>query len=686
MSLFGSRVPRTEDPRLLTAGGTYVDDVAVEGSLWATFVRSTMAHARIASVDTAAASKMEGVVAILQAGDLDIGLMPVDFPVLPTNMPRSLLAAATVRYVGEPIAVVIATSRALGADAAEAVIVDFDPMDPVITLDSALADETIVHSEAGTNICAQFDQEPVDFTGCEVVVRQRMVNQRVAPCPMEVQASACRWTEGGRLEMWTSSQGPHPIKMFLASFYGLDPDQVRVVSPDVGGGFGAKSFIAVETLLLPALARHTGSPVRWTETRSESMLALGHGRAQQQEVTIGGTKDGRILAYHLEVVGDAGAYPRIGAFLPMLTKMMHPGTYRIPATSCRARSVITNTVPVVAYRGAGRPEAAAAIERAVDMFAREIGMDPADVRRRNFVPPDVFPYATSGGTVYDSGQYERAMDLALDAAGYDRLRAEQAERRERRDRFQLGIGMAVYVEVTALQGGGEYGRVLITEDGGAEVMTGTFPHGQGHATAWAMLVSDETGIPMENITVVYGDTDVVPMGGLTGGSRSAQIGGTNVWLAARDVVEQARRVAADLLEAAEADIVLDKEHGRLHVAGTPSRSLGWVDVAARAQAAATPLSAVGDFQLSPSGSYPSGAHLAVVEVDVETGQSKLVRFVAVDDAGRILNPLLAEGQVHGGVAQGVAQALLEEFSYDPDGNPLTTNFADYAIISATELP
>jgi aerobic carbon-monoxide dehydrogenase large subunit len=686
VALFGQRVARTEDARLLTAGGTYVDDVPLDGALRATFVRSTIAHGRIAGIEAGATSELPGVVRVVVAGDLDLGPMPLDFPILPTNMPRLLLAGDVVRYVGEPVAVVVTTSSAAGADAAEQVIVDYEPLAPVVDVESALRGETLLHPNADSNVCGAFEQDAVDFADCDVVVRQRLINQRVAPCPMETQASACRWIESGRLEMWTTSQGPHPVRAALAAMYGLAPEDIRVVSPDVGGGFGAKSFVSPETLLLPWLARVTGRPVRWAETRSESMLGLGHGRAQRQDVTIGGNRDGRILAYDLEVVGDAGAYPRIGAFLPMLTKMMHPGTYRIPSTSCRAWSVVTNTVPVVAYRGAGRPEAAAAIERAVDLFAREIGLDPAEVRRRNLIPPDAFPYTTTGGTVYDSGQYERALDLVLEAAGYADLRAEQEQRRRNGARWQVGIGLAVYVEVTALQGGGEYAKVTVGQDGQARVLTGTFPHGQGHATAWAMLVSDETGIDMDRITVVFGDTDVVPLGGLTGGSRSAQIGGTNVSRAAKDVVDQARHLAAELLEADPADVVLDKDQGRLHVAGTPTVGFTWAEISGRAHEAGSPLEAVGDFELSPTGSYPSGAHLAVVEVDVDTGEVVLRRLVAVDDAGRILNPLLAEGQVHGGLAQGVAQALLEEFCYDPDGNPLTTNFADYPVISATELP
>jgi aerobic carbon-monoxide dehydrogenase large subunit len=687
VSILGTRVNRIEDPRLLTEGGLYVDDIALEGAVWATFVRSTIAHAQLTSVDTEAAAAMPGVVAVASAADVDLpGPVPLDNAILPDTMPRPFLAGDVVRYVGEPIAVVLTETRAQGADAIEPIAVDYDPLPAVIDPEDAAAGEVVLHPAADGNVCFDIPGEPVDLEGCDVVVRQRLINQRVVAAPLEVQASACRWTDDGRLELWTGSQGPHVVRTSLASIYGLDEAQVRVVSPDVGGGFGSKSFPSPETLLLPWLARWLGRPVRWTETRSESMLSLGHGRAQVHDIVIGGTRDGTVLAYDLTVLQDAGAYPRLGALLPLLTRMMHPGTYRIPRTSCRVRSVVTNTAPVVAYRGAGRPEAAAAIERAIDLFAVEAGLDPAEVRRRNFVPPDAFPYSTTGGTVYDSGQYERALDLVLEAAGYAGLRDEQARRRERGDHVQLGIGLSAYVEVTALTGGPELGRVEVLPDGKARVLSGTFPQGQGHVTSWVMLVAERTGIPPSDIEVIYGDTDAVPAGGLTGGSRSAQIGGVNVWRATGQVIEAARHVAGRLLEAHPDDIVLDASSGQFHVAGTPARAHTWAEVAAAAAEAGEDLTGEGDFEAPPQGSFPSGAHLAVVEVDVETGLARLVRVVAVDDAGRILNPVVAEGQVHGGVAQGAAQALLEEFSYDPDGNPVTTNLADYTFVSAAELP
>jgi carbon-monoxide dehydrogenase large subunit len=679
-SILGNRVVRSEDPKFLTSGGVYVDDIALEGAAFATYVRSPFAHARVTGIDVSEARNAPGVLGLFTAADLDLGLFPLDMAMLPATMPRTFLATDVVRFVGEPIAVVVTEERYQGEDAAALVIVDYDPLPVVLDVEASLEGDTLLHPDAGTNVCFAIPDDPVDLSDCEVVVRHRLMNRKVAPCPLEVRAAAARWTDEGRLEHWAGCQGAHPVRDSLAAIYGLEPTMVRVIAPDTGGGFGARGFVYPEEMLCGWLASRVGRAVRWTESRSESMLGFGHGRGQVQDITIGGTRAGKVLAYQLDIVQDSGAYPRISAILPFLTKMMLSGTYAIERASCRARSVVTNTVPMVAYRGAGRPEAAAAIERAIDLFAAEIGMDPAEVRRINLVPEDAFPFTNSTGTTYDSGRYERALDLVLDAAGYADLRAEQSRRRLAGDRVQLGIGLSVYVEITALQGGTEFGRVEIRPDGGVRALTGTSPHGQGHVTSWQMLISERTGIPMDQIEVVYGDTDVVPKGGLTGGSRSLQLGGTSIWNAAGHVVDQARDVAAHLLEAHPDDIVL--EGGTFHVAGAPALGRTWAEVASAAE---TPLAAEGDTQQA-GGTFPCGAHLAVVEVDMETGHVRLVRLVAVDDAGRILNPLLAEGQVHGGLAQGTAQALFEEVVYDDDGNPLTSNLADYTFISAAELP
>ena len=696
MGMVGERVVRTEDPALVTGRATYVDNLVVAGAVHVVYVRSTMAHARIVSIDADAARDMPGVLGVFTHDDLladGIGPLPIDMPLLPAGIRRTALASGVVRFVGELIAAVVAETRAEAVDAAEAVFVDYDPLEVLVDPEVARTSSTHLFPEHGSNVVVHLPAlGPVDFSDCEVVVERRFVNQRLAPSPLEMRVAVSRWeapdTAGvRRLTHWQATQGAHPIRNQICSFYGLPPEQVRVITPDVGGGFGAKAFFYPEDLLVPWLARRVDRPVRYTESRTESMNGLGHGRGQIQDVKIGGTRDGRILAYEMTVVQDSGAYPRFGAFLPFMTGRMLTGTYDIPRAGMTAFGVVTNTVPTVAYRGAGRPEAAAAIERAVDLFAREIGLDPAEVRRRNLVAPDRFPYTTAMGTTYDSGDYPGALDLALRAADYDALRAEQKRRRDANDPVQLGIGVSVYVEITAMSGGSELGTIEVTsgDDGEphARIVTGTTPYGQGHRTTWAMLAADRLGVPFENITVVHGDTDLVRSGEITGGSRSVQLGGTNVWRAAGAAADKARSIAAQLLEADVADVVL--ENGRFFVIGSPAVSKEWSDVLAEASRRGEPIDGEGDFAQA-GGTFPSGAHVAVVEVDTETGKVVLRDLFAADDAGTIVNPLLAEGQVHGGLVQGIGQALFEEVIYDADGNPLTGNFADYGFPSAAEVP
>ncbi|HUP85170.1 MAG TPA: xanthine dehydrogenase family protein molybdopterin-binding subunit [Acidimicrobiales bacterium] len=690
-SILGNRVLRKEDPKFLTTGGVYVDDVHMElvGAAAVTYVGSTMASARILAIGTDEAKAAPGVLGVFTAADVqaDLGDFPSDMGVLNQDMVRPWLATDVVRYVGEPVVIIVSDTRTQGVDAAELVLVEYDPLPVVVDPEEAVTNEHLLHESAGTNISFEIPpRKPADFETCEVVIRQRIVNQRVAPCPLEVRAAAALWTDEGRLTHWASTQGPHSVRDALAKVYGLDKAQVRVISPDVGGGFGAKGATYPEELLMGWLARKVGRPVKWVETRSESMLNLGHGRGQVQDVELGGSRDGTIRAYRVHVLQDSGAYPRMGAVLPFMTRTMLTGVYAIPDAEFRSTSVVTNTTPTVAYRGAGRPEAAAAIERAVDLFATEIGMDPAEVRRKNFIANDAFPYKTRMGTTYDSGNYGGALDLALEAAGYEELRGEQERRRENGSTKVLGIGMSVYVEIT---GGGpseEYGAIEIRPDGTVLAKTGTSPHGQGHVTSWAMLISDRTGIPIDKIDVVHGDTDVVPQGGMTGGSRSLQVGGVAMHQAAGEMVEQAKQLAAELLEANPDDVVLDRTAGRFHVTGTPAVAKDWSDLATAASADGGAGLVVEHVFNSTGATFPSGSHVAVVEVDTDTGKVELVRMVAVDDAGRILNPLIAEGQVHGGLAQGAAQALLEEMAYDPDGNPMTGNFADYGFVSADVLP
>jgi carbon-monoxide dehydrogenase large subunit len=690
VSIFGNRVPRVEDPKLLTVGGTYVADVRVpelDGAAHVTYVRSTNAHARIVSLDVDEARQAPGVLGVFTAADLDLGPLPAGSPMYNAAMTRPLLADGVVRFVGEPVAVIVSERPEQGADAVELVWPDYDPLPVVVDPFDARRDEVVVHEAAGTNVIVDLAFGRTDdlFDGCEVVVTHDLVNQRLAAVPLETRSAATAWVDG-RLVQWASTQHAHGVRDRLAGLYGLDAAQVRVIAPDVGGGFGAKIGVYPEELLLGWLARKVGRPVRWTETRSENMVGLGHGRGQHQTIEIGGGRDGRVEAYRLTILQDGGAYAEMGAILPYLTRMMAPGTYAIPKVEVNATAVTTNTTSTVAYRGAGRPEATAAIERAMDLFAAEIGMDPAEVRRVNLIPADAFPWTTATGTTYDVGDYERALDLALDHAGYDALRTEQARRRAAGEVRQLGIGVSLYVEVTAgPTAGGEHARVVVETDGSATVYTGSSAHGQGHHTAFATLASAELGIPMEQIVVIHGDTDLVERGEGTMGSRSLQLGGSAVHEASVGVVERARQLAADVLEANPDDIVLDKDAGRFQVAGSPTIGRTWAELSVHATDSGDPLAVIADFQASQP-TFPFGAHVAVVEVDTETGRVELRRHIAVDDAGRILNPLLADGQRHGGIAQGAAQALLEEVRYDPDGNPITSNLADYPAISAMELP
>jgi len=688
MSILGNRVLRTEDPRFLTVGGSYVADLRdplLDGALHVAYVRSFVAHGTLEAVHVDEARRAPGVVAVFTGDDVvELPALPLAVPLLNPQQAQPVLARGRVRFVGEAIAAVVAESPEAAADAVGMVWADIEPLPAVVTPEQSLAEDTLIFEESGTNLALdlQFGSDDAAFEGCDVVIDREILNQRVAGCPMEVRSAAAVWA-GERLVHFSSTQAPHGVKAALQGWYGLDESAVRVVAPDVGGGFGPKIGAYPEEMLLGWLARQVGRPVRWTETRSENMVAMGQGRAQWQTVKLGGSRDGTIQAYRLDVVQDAGAYPSLGAFLPFLTRVMASGVYEIPTVQFNARSVITNTTPTVAYRGAGRPEATAAIERAIDLFAAEIGMDPAEVRRRNLVPADAFPYTTPTDTVYDVGDYERSLDLALEAAGYADLRAEQARRREAGGRLQLGIGVCIYVEVTAgPQAGGEYGRVVVHEDGSATAYTGASAHGQGHDTSFAMLVTDTLGIPLDRVTVKHGDTDEVARGVGTFGSRSLQLGGAAIHAASGQVLDRARQLAADLLEADPADIELDRANGAFHVAGSPAVSRSWAEVAA---AAGGGLEAEADFE-AESPTYPFGTHVAVVEVDTETGLARLVRMVTCDDAGTVLNPLLVEGQRHGGIAQGVAQALYEWVRYDEDGNPQTTNLADYTMVSAAELP
>ncbi len=689
MSILGNRVLRVEDPRFLRGEGRYVENLPLEGAVTVTFVRSLLPHARITGIDTSAAEAIPNV-QVLTGADVDVGpLAPPPIPLIEQRMTRPLVATDVVRFVGEIVAVVVSETRASGEDAAELVVVDYDPLPAVVRPEDALKDEVVLFPEVGTNVCVRAGAPEPDeslFEDCEVVVRDTLASPRMAGCPLEPRSAAAHVGEDGRITAWLSTQVPHADRLGLAAALGIDPSQLRVIAPDVGGGFGVKSHFGPEEALVVWLARRLGRPVRWTETRSESMVALPHGRGQRLELALGGRRDGTLLAYRMDITQDAGAYPQVGAFLPVLTGMMASGVYAIPRIEVQSRSVVTNTTPVTTFRGAGRPEAAQAIERMVDLFAAEIGMDPAEVRRKNFIPKDAFPYQTASGATYDSADYEAALDLALGAVGYGELRAEQRRRRAQGRPLELGIGISSYSEITNPIAETEFGEVEITEEGGATVYTGSFSHGQGHETTFAMIVSDQLGLPLEKITVVKGDTDAVAKGTGTYGSKSTQIGGVAARVAAQEVVERARKLAADYLEASVDDVVLDGARGCFHVAGTAEPALSWSDLAARAasEGKLAQLKVAHEFQAPPT--FAFGVHVAVVEVDTETGQVELKRLVCVDDAGTRINPLIVEGQVHGGVATGVAQALYEEYLYDDEGTPLTTTFATYAFPSAADLP
>jgi carbon-monoxide dehydrogenase large subunit len=695
-SILGNSVRRVEDPRFLRGTATYVEDLSNDEALHAVFVRSFLAHARITGIDDTSAKALPGVAAVYTATDLDLPPMP-PLSSVAERFARPLLARDVVRFVGEAVAVVLATTRAEAVDAAEAVVLDYEPLpvvvDPIRAVEPGA---TILFPDHGSNVALDtgFVSMPRragadPLAGADVVIRARFVNQRVAPVPMEVNGALAAFdpdTDG--VTLWVPSQAPFAVRTDVARGLGLDESQVHVIAPAVGGGFGAKGDTYPEWILLAALAHRLTRPVRYVETRSENMTAMVHGRAQVQDVEIGARRDGTIVGLRADVIADMGAYP-MGAYLPELTRMMACGVYRIPRVQFRSRCVLTNTTPVGAYRGAGRPEAAALIERAMDMVADELDMDPIELRRRNLIPPEAFPHTTASGGKYDTGDYDAALTEALRTANYEELRAEQAARRARGDRFLLGIGVSCYVEITGF--GSEFGSVEVHDDGSVTVLTGTSPHGQGHETAWAQIVAGTLGVSFERIRVVHSDTDLVPSGEGTMGSRSAQMGGSAVLRASEGVLDKARLVAAHALEAAVEDIALTGD-ARIGVSGAPDRSLSWAELAAiAADPGALPASmepgllATADFEQGGS-TYPFGAHVAVVDVDAQTGRVRLVRHIAVDDCGRIINPLLVDGQVHGGVAQGVAQALFEEATFDEAGTPLNASLMSYAMPSAAELP
>jgi len=687
-------VLRREDPDLLTGAARFVADMAPAGTLHLAFVRSTMAHARIGGVDSAEARNVAGVVDVLTAGDLAIAPQLL-FITLPPELSR-LPLTDKARYVGDPIAVVVAESPGAAADGADLVVVDYEPLPAVTDPVAALAPgAAIVFESHGSNRASELKvgADAESLAGHDLVVSGRIVNHRMAAAPIEPSAvlAVPGIGDGGEgVTLWCTTQRPHDTRDVVAAALQEPSDRVRVVAPAVGGGFGAKGSAYPEFVVAAWLARRLGRPVSWVETRTENLTNMTQGRDHVHDVELGLTRDGRFCWLRTEVTADVGAYPGIGALLPFFTMTMASGPYRIPTVDFEAVSVITNKAPIFPFRGAGRPEATVSLERIVDLAAAELGMDPVELRRRNLLASAEFPLTTPTGANMDSGDYARCLDLALETAGYEDLRAEQARRRARGDRRLLGIGVSVYVEVTA---GGlyqEFGSVTVERDGTVTARVGTAPQGQGHVTAFSQILGEILGIAAERVRIICGDTAEVPTGQGTVASRSLQTGGSAVWTAANEVLDKARLLAASLLEADVADIVVAPDG--LAVAGVPVRTVSWAELAAAADAgdpaagAGTGgLAAETDFDQGEA-TYPFGAHVSVVEIDADTGDTRLLRHVAVDDCGRILNPLLVQGQVHGGVATGVSQALYEQSVYDADGNPRNTNFADYAIPAASELP
>ena len=680
VTLLGHEVRRSEDPELLTGQAQFLADLPAPGALDACFVRSSVAHGILRTVDVSAAREQPGVHSVWTSTDL--GLAPIGND---PNLARPLLAAERVRFAGEALAVVLADTRAAAVDAAEHVVVTIDPLPAVVTIDQAVEPDTsVLFPDHGSNVVGgrHHDLDESFFSEADVVVSARLHHNRVAPVTMEPNGALAVPEDGGTLMLWASTQGVFGVRSEVARVLGVDPDQVRVRAPWVGGGFGAKGGVYNETLIVAALAQRLGRPVRWVETRPENLVNMTHGRGQVHAIDVGATRDGRLSGLRVRAWADTGAYPQRGGFIPMVTRFMSAGVYRWPRHDFSAVTVLTNTTPTGPYRGAGRPEAAALVERAVDMTAAALGMDPVELRRRNFPSPDEFPFTTATRAVYDSGDYGAALDKALELAGYDELRAEQRQLRQDTEAGrQLGIGVACYVETSGM--GSEFGSVEVERDGSITVVTGSVPHGQGHETTWAQIAASVLGVPIDTVKVVHSDTSRVDRGTGTFGSRSLQLGGSAVHRAATAVLERARHLAAEQLEANPEDIVV-LESGSLGVAGVPTSAIPWARLAEVAAAEHVELHESLDFE--SGGSFPFGCHIAVVEVDTATGATKLRELVAVDDCGVVINPLLCEGQVHGGLAQGVAQILFEEVLYDTEGNPLTTTLVDYGVPSAADLP
>ena len=711
--LVGERVKRREDPRLIQGRATYVDDLKIAGMQHLAFKRSDIAHGRIRSIDTSAAEAMDGVEAVFTGAQIAEMLAPMPIGTPFPSPPHRAVAVDVVRYAGEPVAVVVASNRYTARDAADAIVVHIDPLPAVVDPERAMTGApAVIHADfpnnlavalvpSGTGVTAdgKVDDSAVDkaFAEADVVISQRMMNQRLVPNAMEPRGVVAHFEPGkGSMTIWSSTQNPHILRTMIAAMTGLGQDQVRAIAPEVGGGFGAKINIYGEEYVAAAISKRLGIAVKWIEDRSEAFVATTHGRDIIGYVDLAARRDGKVLGLKLRLIADIGAYNMLlTAAIPTLTMLMANATYDIPAIRTTLTEVFTNKTPTDAYRGAGRPEATYFVERAMDMLARQLHMTPAAVRRKNFIQADAFPYATQMGAVYDSGDYEKSLNLALQASNWDALVAERDA--ARKDGRLVGLGLAMYVEVCGIgpssslpTGGWEHSQVTIERDGRISATTGASPHGQGNETTFAQMLADQFGVPIEHITILHGDTAIVKQGIGTFGSRSQAVGGTALHLAGGKVKTKMAKFAAALLEAHEDDIVF--ENGTIGVKGSPASAKSFADVAGYAYIP-VPLPPGLEPGLSDeaffepaNNTYPFGCHITMLEIDRETGEPTLLKVVAADDAGNLINPLIVEGQIHGGLAQGIGQAMIEEAVYNEDGQLLTGSFMDYALPRATDFP
>lgn len=706
----GRALKRKEDPRLITGRATYVDDIQPVGTLWMAFVRSPEAHARVISIDTQDALAREDVIAVYTGADVDLQApLPMAWvpPGVEVNAPEHWpLARGRVAHVGDPVAVVIGEDRYGVVDAAELVVVEYEPLPVVTDPEQALRDEVLVHPDLPSNKVHEWSLGGGDleagFAQADVIIERRVVNHRTAGAAIEPRAVLAE-ERAGHLTVWSATQVPHFLRLFLAILLGLSEERIRVIAPEVGGGFGSKLQIYGEEILAAWVARKLGRPVKWVETRSEAMMVTHHGRDQIATVRVGATRDGKVTAFHAQILADLGAYMMLlTPAVPSLGAFVMSGCYAFPAVKTDITGVMTHKFATDAIRGAGRPEATHMIEVVLDQLAAELGLDPLEVRRRNFIAADAFPYETALGIVYDSGNYQGTLDKLLQHVDLDAFRTEQAQLRN--DRVFRGIGFSTYTEICGLApsrvvgpggfglqaGGWESALVRVHLTGTVTAFTGTSPHGQGHETGFAQIIADRLGVDPEQVEVIHGDTSQGPNGLDTYGSRSLAVGGEAIARATAKVAEKARALVAHKLEAAPEDIEL--VDGRWSVRGSPEKGLALADVAGLAyipedipEGMEPGLEEVA-FYDPDNFVFPFGAHAAIVEVDAETGRVRLLRYVAVDDCGPAINPLLIDGQVHGGVAHGIGQALYEQVVYDEAGQLVTGTFVDYGLPTAAELP